>query len=807
MWNNLEVLFQFGEFQLDEQRLTLTGPDGPVHVEPQVLGVLHYLIRHRDRVVAKEELLDAVWGNRFVSDSALTSRVKAARRAIGDNGHRQQLIKTVHGRGYRFIANVHTATVGTRRVLVPLRSRPIGRDEDIKAVIELIRDVPLVTVTGSGGMGKTTLALAVAHQVEGEFADGAVFVDLAPVPPTADVARAVAEAAGLEGDASRSVDGVAAHLSGRPLLLVLDNCEHVLERCAELVDRMLAADLSAHILTTSREPLRVAGEHVWPLSPLTDAGPLLFVERARAAEPRVLWDPADPAVIELCHRLDNLPLALELAAGQLRRFDLAELSRRLESRLTLLTRRVVGDSQRHATMEATIDWSYQLLDQAEQRLLRQLSVFPASFGLSEVEASAPPLPGAGAADVLGELVDKSLVVRHPGAPRYRLLETIRVFARDLLDQAGETATAFERHRQSVRRQVGATSRADRWLSASLAARYRGELDSARQAFRLSADGGHPEDAAEIAIGAAFLWRNAISCVEGSEWVEELLGAQLTPRTRLWVQILHADVGLGRGDYRQMDDAAAAAQPFVDDADDAIGACLVAIYRALGRLTDLSRVDSALTDALELARASAEPRLVTLVQGFRIVAEIAAGRHEQARGLVTTLDQVASDDGYDRFILYWVGWMLGLVEQDAGAVTHWMRSQEEFLERTGIVETWLSSFSAAMGQVIDGGDARELLARTLALADQEGYRAEADCVLVLAYAELCANRFEAAAELMGTAVQGRFNTTAHYVLYRVVLDGGLREHLRPQEMSDALARGRRRSAAEALADYGITDRPS
>lgn len=798
-----EVQFQFGEFQLDDQRLTLVGPEGSIHVEPQVLGVLHHLILHRDRVVSKEELLDSVWGNRFVSESALTSRVKAARQAIGDDGQAQRFIKTMHGRGYRFVADVQTISAGTRRPLVPLRSRPIGRDDDIKAVAELIRDAPLVTVTGSGGMGKTTLALAVAHQMQNEFSDGAVFVDLAPVPPTADVARAVAEAAGLEGEASRSIESVADHLGGRPVLVVLDNCEHVLERCAELVHRMLAGSRSARILTTSREPLRVADEHVWPLGPLADTGPVLFVERARAAEPRVLWDPADPAVIEVCQRLDNLPLALELAAGQLRRFDLAELSRLLEGRQTLLARRVISDSQRHATMEATIDWSYQLLAPAEQQLLRQLSVFPASFGLAEVEASAPPLPGAAPADVLGELVDKSLVVRYLEAPRYRLLETIRVFARGLLDRAGETPAAFERHRQSVRQQIGSSSRADRWLSARLAARFRSELDSARQAFRFSVDGGQVEDAVEIATGAAFLWRNAISCVEGSDWVDELLGATLSPRDRLWVHILRADVGLGRGDYRQMDNAASAAQEVVGDAGDLLGACLAAIYRALGRLTDLDTVDPSLTTALDLARTAGEPRLVTLVQAFRTVADIAAGRRDHAHGLVTTLDQTASEDGYDRFIVYWAGWMLGLVERDATATERWMRAQEEFLERTGIVETWLSSFSAAMVQVIDGNDVREHLGRTLALADQEGYQAQADCVLVLAYAELCANRFATAAELMGTAVQGRFNTTAHYVLYRVVLDAELRQRLQPEEMSRAMTRGRGRTAAEALAAFGVT----
>jgi predicted ATPase/DNA-binding winged helix-turn-helix (wHTH) protein len=797
------VLFQFGEFQLDDQRFTLTGPVGQVHLEPQVFGVLHYLIVNRDRVVSKDELLDGVWGSRFVSESALTSRVKAARRAVGDDGQAQRIIKTMHGRGYRFVAEVLTPTGTVHRTLAPLRSVPIGRDKDIRSVIELIRETPLVTVAGSGGVGKTTLALAVAHELQSEYTDGAVFVDLAPIPPGGDLTRAIAEGAGVEGEPSRSIESVADHLANRPVLLVLDNCEHVLEQSAELVHRMLGRGHAARILATSREPLRVAGEHVWPLGPLADAGPHLFVERARAAEPRVQWDATDPSVIELCYRLDNLPLALELAAGQLRRFSLDELANRLGSRLTLLSRRDVGEPQRHATMEATIDWSYQLLDPTEKLLLRHLSIFPASFDLAAVEASAPPLPGAAPAIVFGELVDKSLVVRDPGEGRYRLLETIRVFAKDLLDLAHETPAALERHRQYVLRRTRSASRLDRWLSADLAAGFRSDLENSRQAFQLSLAQGHLNDAVEIAVGAAFLWRNAMGCIEGGTWVDELLGTELDPLDRVWVHILRADVGLGLGEYHAMLSAASSAQDLATGAKDATSACLLAHYKALGHLTEPDQAPMSLTAAMELATESEELRLVSLVKAFRAAANLAADDYEEARKLVEELDQAASVDGYDRFITHWVGWTLAVAERDATAAKRWMGAQQDFLDHTGIMETWLTSFSAATTQVIAGGDFRDQLGRALTLADREGYRAEADCVLVLAYAEMCADRYEAAAELMGTAVRSRFNTTAHYLLYRVALDRPIRRHLDPHEMSDALKRGRGRTAAEAVADYGIS----
>jgi predicted ATPase/DNA-binding winged helix-turn-helix (wHTH) protein len=796
------VRFQFGEFQLDDERYTLAGPEGPVHVEPQVFEVLHHLIVNRDRVVAKHELFDAIWGHRFVSESALTSRLKSARRAVGDDGSAQRIIKTVHGRGYQFVAEVRSGAGRVRRALPRLRNEVIGRDSDVAHITDLVRGGAPVTITGSGGMGKTTLALTVADRLQAEYADGAIFVDLAPVPHRGDVTRAVADAAGVEGAASASIESVADHLADRPVLLVIDNCEHVIASSAQLVDRLLALGGSAHILATSREPLGVAGEHVWPLGPLHEDGANLFVERARAAEPRVHWDATDPAVIEICRRLDDVPLALELAAGQLRRFDLSELLRLLDDRLALQWGHVAGWA-RHATMETTIDWSYRLLEPIEQSLLRQLSVFPSSFDVRAVEASAPPLLGSLPLAVFGQLVDKSLVVRLPGSGRYRLLETIRAFSRDRLDESGEAAAAFERHRGHVRDRIASTSRLDRWLSARLAAEFRNDLEDARQAFRLSVERGEVGDAVEIAIGSSFLWRNALGCSEGDAWLDDLQAQQLVVGDQHWLHILRADVGQGRGDHRQMFGAAAAAIATGDPATDPAGACLAAHYGALAHLTDAERARGSFADAVELARQSGDSRLFTLIQVFAAVGDLAAGQHDQMRAALERLAQQSSPEGYDSFILHWAGWMLGLAERDQVAARHWMGLQQEFLDRTGIVETWITLFSTAMCDVIDGTDVRQMLSRTLALADREGYQADADCVLVLAYAEMCARRFEVAAELIGTAVRDRFNSTAHYVLYSSVLDRTLRDVLDADVVTEAMTRGRARTAADALAEYGVT----
>ncbi len=216
-------------------------------------------------------------------------------------------------------------------------------------------------------------------------------------------------------------------------------------------------------------------------------------------------------------------------------------------------------------------------------------------------------------------------------------------------------------------------------------------------------------------------------------------------------------------------AGASADALVVSAGDPAGACVAAHYAALAYLTDAEHAKHRLGAALDLAHQSGDTRLITLIGAFFAVADLAAGQDDDVRAAVTRLDRLASDDGYDRFILHWAGWMLGLAERDGAVARRWMGLQQEFLDRTGIVETWLTSFSTAMCDVIDGGDVRSILGRTLALADREGFHADADCVLVIAYAEICAGRFEAAAELLGTAIHDRFNATALYVLYRAVLD--------------------------------------
>ena len=386
----------------------------------------------------------------------------------------------------------HRPPAASGLALPRLRNAPIGRDADIASVVERIRAAPLLTIIGSGGIGKTTVAV------------GRRRAHCRRVRRRRRVRRSLAGAAtgrrdesrgrGRRGRGRRVGDDRAASpicwRTGRSC-----SCSTTAStsssRAAALVNRMLERGDTAHVLATSREPLGVVGEHVWPLGPLHDAGPALFVERARAAEPRVQWDPTDPAVVELCRRLDDVPLALELAAGQLRRFDLDELNRRLDDRLALQWGSAVGRRRSGTPRWRRPSTGATASSTRPSNACSGTSASSRRRSTSDaVEGIGPSAAGRGGRSRCSvNWSTRASSCACPGSGRYRLLETIRVFGRDRLDEAGETTSAFERHRRHVRERIGSTSRLDRWLSARLGAEFRTDLEDARQAFRLSLQRG------------------------------------------------------------------------------------------------------------------------------------------------------------------------------------------------------------------------------------------------------------------------------------------------------------------------------
>lgn len=338
------------------------------------------------------------------------------------------------------------AVGATTNLPVPA-TRLLGREDDVRAVRTLLDEHRLVTLVAVGGTGKTRLAIAVADQELPHWPDGVWFVDLSRVAAAAEVAAAVARALGLEVRGNPAGE-IAAYVAARQLLVVLDNCEHVVDACAELVEAVLAAGGRSKVLATTREWLDVDGERVVHVHPL-DAGPdgaavRLFVDRAVAVEPSFcLEDGNAEAVVEVCRRLDGIPLAIELAASRVGVLTPGELAAGLDDRFRLLS----GGRRRprRRTLEATIDWSYDLLDPEEQRAFRLLGVFAGSFDLEAV-AAVTEVDRADAVDLVEALYARSLVAAADDGPgRFRLLETLKAYAEDRLIDAGEAEAARERH--------------------------------------------------------------------------------------------------------------------------------------------------------------------------------------------------------------------------------------------------------------------------------------------------------------------------------------------------------------------------
>ena len=352
-------------------------------------------------------------------------------------------------------------TAETRRGNLPQRlGRLHGRDDELDAVVEALKDHPLVTLVGPGGIGKTRLAIAAARTAAAELRDSAWLVELADVSSVDDVALAVLDAVDGRRRTDRSTEeAVVAHLRSLETLVVLDNCEHVIEGAADLATTITRSCPNVRVLVTSREGLAVADERLIAVGPLDHAGAAveLFMERALAADPDFRVHAEQAAAEEICGRLDGVPLAIEIAAARLRTLSTGDLISRLDDRLRVLTSGRRRSIERHRTLRATIQWSYDLLTVAERIVLRRLSVFAGGFDLAAAETVVGDelVPPAEVAAVIGDLVDRSMVTVDSGAVgrRYRLMETVRQFAAELLADEGDTERLAARHARAVRDEV------------------------------------------------------------------------------------------------------------------------------------------------------------------------------------------------------------------------------------------------------------------------------------------------------------------------------------------------------------------
>ena len=457
---------RFGDYELDQASRELRLNGHIIDVQPQVFDVLVYLVEHRDRMVTKSELLDEVWGTRFVTESALTSRIRSARQAIGDNGRDQNMIKTVHGHGYRFVVDVvdvdgpeatavggpepsrskdrvaPKASAGRRRRVERPLSSFVGRDADVTAVNALLGHHRVVSIVGPPGSGKTRLALEVA------VGHNPVIVRL---ERTDDVTSAIAEELGVlaEGDAGDAdlLSLCALALQGSDHLLVLDECDLIVDDVAHRLPGLLAEAADLRVLVTSRTALGTSDEVIHALSPLEvvagreSPATILFVDRVHQIEPDRSFSDTDLAIVErICRSLDGLPLAIELAAGRLRHLTLAELEQRTAEHLDVLER--PGADHRHGTLEAAFSWSWDVLPDDEKALLGCLAAVPDDLDL----ATAEVIGGPTSERLLMRLLDRSLLMTVPGPAdtrRYRLLGVLRGF---VLDRVSETQIEETRQR-------------------------------------------------------------------------------------------------------------------------------------------------------------------------------------------------------------------------------------------------------------------------------------------------------------------------------------------------------------------------
>src|SRR5450631_1273958 len=469
-------VISFGPFSLIASERLLTKDGAPIELSARALDILVALLSHPNEIVGKKELLARVWPDVIVEEGSLRFHMTYLRKALGDGKAGARYITTLPGRGYCFVAPISRPDSQRDEASVAAGSFPhanlpnrqgrvVGRDEDVLKLSAQLSASRFVTIVGAGGVGKTTVAIAVGHHLIDAFSGALLFVDLGMLGDADLVTAGMASMLGLSVQSNDATPNLIAYLRDKRILLILDTSEHLVEAVAPLAASIIGAAPQVHILATSREALRVDGEHIYRLDALAcppdDPGltaaavwtfPAMQLFMERAAESGVRLEVSDaqaPIVAGICRKLDGVALAIELAARRVESYGLQQTAALLDQRLTLLWLGSRTAPPRQKTLQATLDWSFGLLTGPERVVFRRLAAFVGHFTLDaalEVVTSSP-LDRSTVFGAIDSLVAKCLVATYPiGAMmRYRLLDTTRAYALEIQTDDAERAELAARH--------------------------------------------------------------------------------------------------------------------------------------------------------------------------------------------------------------------------------------------------------------------------------------------------------------------------------------------------------------------------
>jgi predicted ATPase/DNA-binding winged helix-turn-helix (wHTH) protein len=569
------------EVVLDLDRGNLQRAGREVKLRPRAFLLLATLMERHGRLVSKEELMRVGWPGTFVSDESLARCITDIRKALADDAH--SIVKTVARRGYIFDRPIEARGFDDVARPLPdvtgdgsLQQHPphgnltapdtsfVGRRSELPSIVERLGQARLVTLVGPGGCGKTRLAIKAASVLADSVPDGVWLIDCAPLTDGRLVTEAVATAMDVRPSGSQSMlDRLAAFIGSKSMLLVLDNCEHLRISCAGLTVVLLQSSPMLRILATSREPLAVPREHALQISglalPPSDASVTqiadadavkLYVSRASLLQPSLPMTPDTlRTVSSICHSLDGLPLAIELAAARGKVLSVDQIATRLNDRFRLLVGGSPTVSSRQQTLRATIDWSYDSLGPAEQRLMRRLSVFQGGW---TIEAAAAVCDEHGdefeTIELLARLIDKSLIFAADDSRtgrRYRMLETVQHYSRDRLEESGDVEAVRRRHFDWCAQLAIDGARALRGhAQATWLRRFNREHDNLRKALEwATSDNGRADSALALAANLWKFWFMGGHLHEGERWLTKVLSRTEPPRLR---NLAAAECWLGFG---------------------------------------------------------------------------------------------------------------------------------------------------------------------------------------------------------------------------------------------------------------------